>query len=111
MISEKYGVMALVFEFWLSVIILVGGGALMWHNSAFIAPIFGLWGSLVIFWFSRRQAEATANNLMTAMQQQPPVIMQPTVIPQEPTAMPIKDQPAQPNAQQYMQPTGDAKNV
>src|SRR5690348_877671 len=69
MITEKYGVMALKFEFWLSAIIFIGGGALIWHDQALVSQVFLLWGVLLTFWFNRRQSESTASSMITQQQQ------------------------------------------
>jgi hypothetical protein len=111
MISDTYGVMVLKLEFWLSMLIFLGGGALIWHDMSLITPIFTIWGILITFWFKSREAEKTSSNLITALQQQPPSqIPQIPQIPQEPQ-IPITEKPAEPRAPQYMQPSGDAKNV
>lgn len=69
--TDRYGVMALKFEFWLSVIIFVGGGLLIWQNPEYMTQIFVLWGVVLTFWFSRRQADQSTSSIMTAMQQLP----------------------------------------
>jgi hypothetical protein len=83
--SEKYGVLVLKYEFLLSVILFTGGGLLIWQDKSLITPIFTIFGVLITFWFNRRSSETTASNLMTAMQTQPPPqIPQIPQIPQEP---------------------------
>lgn len=98
MMSETYGVIVLKLEFWITTIILLGGGALMWHDQTFMTPVFAIWAMVIGFWFNRRSSETTASNLMTAMQTQPPITLQPTVIPQQPTAVPIAEQPKESRA-------------
>lgn len=68
---ESYGVMALKFEFWLSAIIFIGGGALIWHDHSLESLVFMAFTAVITFWFTRRQQDNNSSNLINAMQQQP----------------------------------------
>lgn len=71
--KSSYEVIALKLEFWLSVIVLIGGGALIWHNASFMPQVFMVYSAIVTFWFARRQSDSNQQAAATMLQipQQP----------------------------------------
>lgn len=76
----NYGVIALKLEFLLSIVIFLGGGALVWHDGSYMTQIFMIWTALVTFWFTRRSAEQSATNLIDTSKNAQPIVVDPQLI-------------------------------
>jgi hypothetical protein len=79
-------VLDLVFEFLISLLVIAGGGALMWYGrgeSTFLTSMIAL---VIYFWFQSRTNNATVTNLLKQLPiaQQPPQIRETLDPSQEP---------------------------
>lgn len=76
--TDRYGVMSLILEFWISIVVLIGGGFLMYSGKSTELAISAI-TAVITFWFSRRQAEQLIYKQQQAQdaQQTPPSAAQP----------------------------------
>lgn len=109
--SDKYGVIALLYEFLLSSIIYIGGGILIFndlgHTAVTTMAAMAI-TAVTTFWFQRRSAENSTTTLMNAIQQQAvAAVVSAPVVAQSGAA--VAQAPASQNAAQYIQPTEEPK--
>lgn len=97
MTNDRYGMVALVGEFIISLVVLLGGGFLLYSGHSPEVAVSGI-ATVIAFWFARRSAEASTKQLQQFQQSQQAFLPEIPAVQMIPQQIPFTAQPAEPRA-------------